>query len=409
MILRVFLCAWVIVFLVGSNEEVVSQTYVETNDPDLVIEKVLSGIPFISSLTFSPDGRLFALEKNTGNVRILDADSSEVSAHVVNIGEVEQGIEAGAIGLAFSPDYDPAIGGRVYASHVISGATWRVSSFFENGAGVGSDVRTVMDFPDCLPGNGFFDERVHNIENLHFGPNPVDSSPEQVLYVSFGDGGIAPPGQTRDTNPALERDNWCGGIYFLDPAHPPHLPEASSHLFCMGVRNAFDFAFHPISGALYFSENSLSAFDEVNQALFGDHFGWDDSVGPNENPDYVDPIFSQEFPTIAPTGICVYSGLGLPEKYRHQIVFASYNLGEIYLLTLVDPADPRSEVSSFEKILENKTGSSRPLGANEGIVDLTEGPDGWIYFSTGGDPFGPSSVYRIRTRPEKKFAGIRVY
>ncbi|MCA9447292.1 MAG: PQQ-dependent sugar dehydrogenase, partial [Candidatus Omnitrophica bacterium] len=296
----------------------VCQDWIATNDPDLVIEPIIRDIPFATSLTFSPDGRLFVLAKNSGNVRTLDLETRSLSTPVIKIKPVVAGIEAGAIGLAFDPDYDPIDGGKVYVSHVVSSATWRISSFDEDGNGKGSNLRTVLDFPDCLPVDGFFDQSVHNIENIHFGPNPVSSTPEQVLYVSFGDGGILPGGVDRENNPALTPDNWCGGIYFFDPANPPEIADATPHNFCLGVRNAYDFAFHPQSGALYFTENGFNDYDEVNQALYGDHFGWDESRGPNENPAFVDPIFTQALPTIAPTGLCIYSGIRLPNRYQNH-------------------------------------------------------------------------------------------
>ncbi len=399
-----------VLFLIFFSEQAASLDFIETNDPDLVIEQIQSDLPFVTSLTFSPDGRLFILEKNTGFVRTLSTITGDVSDPVIRITPISSGIEAGAVGLAFDPGFEPVQGGKVYVSHVISDATWRISQFVEDGEGMGSDLTSVMDFPDCLPGEGFGDKQVHNIENIHFGPNPRGSTPEQVLFVSMGDGGILPAGEERETNPALERENWCGGIYFIDPAAPPQIGEASSHLYCMGVRNAFDFAFHPQSEALYFTENSFISFDEINQALFGDHFGWNDFEGPNQNEEYIDPIYFEFQPTISPTGICIYSGTGLPEKYRNQVLFGTFNLGEIYLLTLDNPVDPRSQVSSIEKVLESETGLQRALGANDGIIDLTEGPDGWIYFSTGGNPFGTSNIYRLRTRPEpERFTGIRVY
>lgn len=387
--------------------------FIRTNDPRVVVEPLFDGVSFVTNLTFSPDGRLFLLEKNTGFVRTFDLEERKLSSSVIRIQPLHLGFEAGAIGMAFAPDYDPQTGGRVYVSHVISDATWRISYFEEDGRGRGRNLTKLMDFPDCLPGLGMFDTSAHNIENIHFGPNPVAATPEEVLYVSFGDGGIPHPGEEWVDHPSQSDQNWCGGIYFLDPLNPPTLEEAPSHLFARGIRNAFDFTFHPLSGALYLTENSYQVSDEVNRAAFGDNLGWNGwnaSTGILNDPQFVDPLFTRYQPTFSPTGICVYMGDQLPPKYRNQVLFGTYNQGEIYLLRLKDPSDPNSEVRSVEKILGMKSETSRPLGTAGGIIDLAPGPDGWIYLCTGGDPFGTSALFRLRKDPESPpFHGLRVY
>ncbi|MCA9431104.1 MAG: hypothetical protein KC940_11405, partial [Candidatus Omnitrophica bacterium] len=57
--------------------ESVSQSALETfdtNDPRVVIELIAEDIPIPTTLAFSPDGRLFFLERETGNVRVFDTD-----------------------------------------------------------------------------------------------------------------------------------------------------------------------------------------------------------------------------------------------------------------------------------------------------------------------------------------------
>lgn len=364
-----------------------------TNDPNLVVETIAEGVPFPTNLTFSPDGRLFFLEKNSGNVRVFDTDWNLQEDPVIRIQPVAPSYEAGLIGMAFSPNYGPE-GGMVYVSHTSAPDTWRISSFFEDGSGHGNDLQIVMDFPDCVTEGSFVD--IHNIENIHFGPNPVSASPDQVLYISFGDGGIPFEDPPVEDHPSQDPSRWCGGLFFIDPVHPPSLIEAASHNFCLGLRNAFDFCFHPLSGVIYLTDNSFDRNDEVNQIHFGGNYGWPLYTGAPGAEGYEDAFVT--FPvSTAPTGICVYSGSRLPKKYRNQVLFCDFLPGSLQMLTLTDPGDPNTEWFAREYILGGPEASdSRPLGV--GLVDITPGPDGWIYFCGGSsNSFGTGNIYRLRT------------
>jgi glucose/arabinose dehydrogenase len=51
-------------------------------------------------------------------------------------------------------------------------------------------------------------------------------------------------------------------------------------LFAYGIRNSFGFAFDPISGVLWESENGNNSFDELNRILPGHNGGWIQIMGP---------------------------------------------------------------------------------------------------------------------------------
>ncbi|MEK6538528.1 MAG: PQQ-dependent sugar dehydrogenase, partial [Nitrospirota bacterium] len=83
-------------------------------------------------------------------------------------------------------------------------------------------------------------------------------------------------------------------------------------------------------------------------------------------------------PTIAPTGITFYRGTRYPAEYRSNLYFADWNNGHIHRVTFKE----REE----KKILQV---DDNFYVHQEGIVDIIEGPDGYLYFSD------PKGIYRI--------------
>jgi glucose/arabinose dehydrogenase len=51
-------------------------------------------------------------------------------------------------------------------------------------------------------------------------------------------------------------------------------------IFAYGIRNSFGFAFDPVSGVLWESENGNNSFDEINRILPGHNGGWIQIMGP---------------------------------------------------------------------------------------------------------------------------------
>ena len=63
-------------------------------------------VTLVSSMAFTPDGRLFFSEKNTGNVRIMKNDEV-LLAPFVKISDHHVNWEQGLLGLTIHPDFGP--------------------------------------------------------------------------------------------------------------------------------------------------------------------------------------------------------------------------------------------------------------------------------------------------------------
>jgi glucose/arabinose dehydrogenase len=379
-----------------SNPEAVTSVSFSLEAPEagvLELEEVMSGLDFPVAMAWAPDGRLFYNEWLTGKIRVVNTatwthlDSSSNPFFVLPI---ETATEQGLLGLTLDPNF--ASNGFVYAFHTApegggKSVRNRVVRMMANG-NVGIDLTVIID---DLPTNS-----IHNAGNIHFGP-------DGKLYVSLGDVNQPHNARVIDTSevddPAkalvgkMLRYNADGSIPSDNPwfdGAGPNRDEA----WAKGLRNSFDFAFHPHSGDLWATENGPNEDDEVNRLVAGGDYGWDDVKGfcdgdvPGEdtadacvNPGVtsIEPIValyvrdgSRQFYTVAPTGIVVISEeMMYPEEFHDNVLFADFNNGKIHRLVL--QGEDLDELSSY---------SEAYLGGEGGLLDLVVGDDGYVYVST---------------------------
>lgn len=176
-------------------------------------------------------------------------------------------------------------------------------------------------------------------------------------------------------------------------------------LFSGGFRNAYDIAFNR-QGDL-FSYDSDMEWDvglpwyrptRVNHLIPGAELGW--RSGWSKWPSY----FVDSLPATAdigrgsPTGVEFYNHQMFPARYHNALFAADWSMGRIVAVRL--RAENGSYVARSEVFLQG-----RPLN----VTDLAVGPDGWLYFSTGGRGT-EGGVYRIRwqgqTPPQPRHGGL---
>lgn len=319
------------------------------------------------AMVFAPDGRLFYTEKATGNVRVIRADGTSQLEPVIHL-ETNSLVERGLLGIALDPNYSE--NGLIWVVHTANGTAtdWPANQVvrFHEADGVGSDPQIMLSVPIT---NG---ELKHNGGNLHFDANGL-------LYVSFGDYGDSTNAQNMDVIPGkihrfeVTEDG-------LKPA--PGNPFPQSSIYAYGLRNTFDFTFDPYSDALFGSENGLHCDDEVNRILPGKNYGWSPEneqtcfgTEPRDLPDYMPPLLSYN-PTVAPTGITVYIGAAIPE-WDGELFFCEWNTGLMQRAVLNAARDAIVSVTPLD------------LQGFFCRIDVTEGPDGGLYF------VDPGGIYRL--------------
>lgn len=165
------------------------------------------------------------------------------------------------------------------------------------------------------------------IDNLpsetHHGSRYIAFGPDGFLYLSVG----APCNVCQSADPRF------GTILRVDVAN------ATTEIFAEGVRNSVGFDWHPVSNAMWFTDNGRDWLgddlppDELNVAGGpGGHYGFPFVYGNNQkDPDfgglakgaYVAPTLTLQAHS-APLGVLFYTGEMFPKEYRNSLFVAQH-------------------------------------------------------------------------------------
>ena len=331
--------------------------------------------PFLTAnfpvgLAFTPDGELFYNEKTTGNVRYVRADGTRQIEPVISLA-VDALQERGLQAIALDPHYET--NRHIWVFYTAQGTSRdypanKVLRFqFEDGIGTNP-----VEFLSLPIDTGHL---LHNGGGLQF-------DDEGYLYVGVGDYGDASRPQDL-TLPHGKIHRFA--IQDDRLVIPDDNPFEGSSIYAYGLRNPFDYAFDPLSGRLFATENGDDCDDELNLILPGFNYGYREHyecagtrfiVGLGR---YLPPLLSYT-PTIAPAGIAFYDHPALPQ-WRNDLFFCSWNDGVLHHVRL---AAGRNRVE-FDRQIE--------LGAVRCRIDVAVSPSGAIYFGTVGG--GTGAIYRL--------------
>lgn len=315
------------------------------------VSTVVDGVAMPSSITFAPDGRMFFIEVWDGRIRVAqDGQLLEEPFATLDIVQVQGFTEWGLIGLTLHPDF--AENGYVYAFYTQADESGnplrqRIVRFTDDG-NVGTNMEVIVDDlpygPSCC----------HNGGRMTFGP-------DGHLYVSLGD--------NEQEQQAQDPENIAGSIlrYTADGGVPEDNPFGPENpVYAWGLRNPYGLTFHPETQELWATENGPNGFDEVNLIQPGQNYGWPVVMGMAGNPDYVDPIWATgEGGALGITGIEIPSGEAIPDL-GGDVLFCAWNTGTALAVGLAE---------------DNTVAGERELPV-ECNLDVTEGPDGALYFAS---------------------------
>ena len=206
-----------------------------------------------------------------------------------------------------------------------------------------------------------------------------------LLYVTTG----APFGATTAQDPSsvygkILRIRDDGKV----PDDNPFVKQAGARpeVFSIGHRDQLGLTVHP-NGTVLAAEHGPNGGDEVNLILPGRNYGWPtwtygrnyDGTRMSQMPisDGIEQPLVLWVPSIAPTGITVYTGDKIP-AWRGNLFVGSARIGEI----------PRT--GGLERVVLNDTlgeiRRERLLGdLHQRIRDVRQGPDGLLYVITDED------------------------
>jgi len=338
-----------------------------------VLETYVEEINLPTSLAFAPDGseRLFINELQTGNIRIVESGNllpeSFATVPTFSFGNFPTEGENGLVGIAFDPDY--VNNKYVYVSYARRDQedTLGVIARYTDVNNQGTDFTVLLDsIPSSVS---------HQLQSIRFGP-------DRKLYAAVSD--AHKPELAQDTSTlhgSIIRLNSDGSI-------PADNPFPNSYIYAYGFRNVYDFVFDE-QGRLLAPDIGALFEDELNLVEPGANYGWPLFTGINNEAGFVDPIHVW-IQGVVPTGLEWYRANTYPERYRNAL-FITY-FGE----TFAEGPSNRAKRIQFirfntfdQPVLQDFISYNLPTRGNP--LDLTVGPDGYIYFS---DLFR-GKIYRI--------------
>lgn len=335
-----------------------------TQDEQEVTYKVelFQDASLVTSIVWAPDGRMFFAEKS-GQVRLVSADGELQEEPVLSL-NVRTENEDGLQSIVLDPNFQESNFFYVFYTDLpIDGSESNVIARYKEVDGVGTNRQELLRIPANSPSHH------HNGGRMIFGP-------DGFLYVSIGEMQQYEAAQdiTRPEG-KIHRFTVSGNNLFAAPGNP----FAGNSVWAYGLRNVFGFYFDPITDRLFATENGPACDDEINLIIKGQNYNWGrlpifdyNSYCdlPNRGAGSVQPLISFT-PTIAPTGILIYDGDAFPQWQGH-LFYCSFNQQQMKRLELNDAR------TAF--ISDPVSVSTDPQPGC--TIDLAEGPDGYIYYSS---------------------------
>ena len=215
----------------------------------------------------------------------------------------------------------------------------------------------------------------------HYGSRVVEAR-DGTLFVTIGDRGDGPTAQDRSShNGSIVRVKRNGKV----PADNPFVGLAGvlPEIWSYGHRNPQGAALD-LQGNLWTSEHGAKGGDEINRIRAGANYGWPViSYGVHYSGGKIGEGTAKEGmaqpqyywdPSIAPSGLLVYSGKMIP-AWKGDILVGSLKFDYIARLR----GSPLEEVAQIKN------------DATQRVRDIVEAPDGSIWFISVGN----GTVYRI--------------
>lgn len=334
------------------------------------IEPFVNDLEVPWSIVFTGDSRILVNER-PGRLRVIENGVLRKEP-LREFKDISSGSEEGLMGLALDPDY--TTNKLLYLSYAYEkdgNLQVKVVRFKDNGSSI-SEETIIFD--------GIPAEKYHAGCRLRFGP-------DKKLYITTGDAG--------ERKYAQDLNKLHGKILRIngDGTIPSDNPFPNSPVWSYGHRNPQGIDWYPGTDVMWSTEHGPSGFDgpgggdEVNVIVKGQNYGWPEVSHTDSKDGMVSPLLVFT-PAEAPASGMFYKS-GKIAEFKNTFLFGCLK-GEGIMVVSVDPNDPTKQLS-FRKI-----------AATYGrIRDMTEGPDGNIYFSSsnkdgrGNEQDGDDKIYRI--------------
>ena len=329
------------------------------------INVVARGIPHPFGLAFLPGGDMLVTER-AGKLRLI-RDGILLPEAVKGLPAVRAG--GGGL-LDIVPDPNFASNKRLYFT-------------FSKPSGQGADAALV------LARARWEGDSLVDVEELVVGGVKPRSSGARIAFGK--DGMVYVTTGAPFDNESQEPGSIYGKVLrvTMDGKAPPDKPfvgkaGARPEVFTMGHRDQLGLTVHPDTGAVLAVEHGPNGGDEMNLIQAGKNYGWplvsygrqyDGSlVADKPTRDGVTDPQVLWIPSIAPSGLLVYSGAKFP-AWKGNVFVGSNREGEI-------PGTGHLERVVLNDKLQELRRESMFTELHQRIRDVRQGPDGFIYVVT---------------------------
>jgi glucose/arabinose dehydrogenase len=340
----------------------------ETSVGTLALQPMARGLDEPWGLAFLPDGGFLVTERDGRLLMMTDGEARPVQGVPAVVAKGQGGLLDVMVPRDFSQTREVYL---TYARKQARGAGTALAVGQLSGDGSRlTNTRTIFEMTPGASGG------------RHFGSRVVEA-PDGTLFVTLGERGDRPSAQDLSRhNGSVIRINRDGSV----PADNPFVQTkgAQPEIWSFGHRNPQGAAFDS-RGNLWVVEHGARGGDEVNRVRGGANYGWPviaygrhytgGKIGEGtEKPGMVQPEHYWD-PSIAPSGMMIYSGKLWPE-WRGDIFVGSLKFDYISRL------ESSGNVHEVEQIESDET---------ERVRDIREAPDGSIWFIS----VGQGAVYRV--------------
>ncbi len=339
----------------------------QTSQGPIQIEPMIEGLDAPWAVGVLPDGSFLVTERDGDVLYVSDGKSQKVKG----VPKVAARGQGGLLDVTIARDFPQTREVFLTFSKPQStgaGTALAVARLSENGKRL---TNTRILFEATPGGSG----------GRHFGSRVVEAE-DGSLFVTIGDRGDRPQAQDRsNTIGSIIRINRDGSV----PADNPFFGQADirPEIWSYGHRNPQG-ADLDAQGRLWTSEHGARGGDEVNLVQPGLNYGWPvisygkhysgKTIGEGTAKEGMEQPRHYWDPSIAPSGLMVYSGALWPE-WR----------GDIFVGSLKFDYIARLEGNSLREVEQIKGPET------ERVRDIVEAPDGSIWFISVGN----GAVFRL--------------
>ena len=341
----------------------------KTDNGAVAVDRIADRLKVPWSLSFLPECEFLVTQRGG---ELVHVGSSGVKAVLAGAPQVVASGQGGLLDVAVLEDF--AESRQIILSY---------SKRQQRGSGTALAIATLADDSvSLLNVQEIFEMAEPNTGGRHFGSR-IAEGPDGAIFATMGERGDRPSAQDiSNHNGTVIRINRDGTVPSDNPFTGQRGPQPE--IWSYGHRNPQGAAFDS-NGVLWVNEHGARGGDEINSVRKGANYGWPvisygvhysgRKIGEGtEKKGMEQPEFYWD-PSIAPSGLMIYSGKLWP-KWKGHFFVGSLKLDFISRL------NPRGGLTEVERIKFPET---------KRVRDIREAPDGTIWFLSEDR----GAVYRI--------------